>query len=220
MRALLPFAWSRLPAAVAPLRKAFYCADLFETRVRYVPCPSRPSCLLFTSQNGVRAYLAQDWVFEEVPAYCVGQETFALAKMKGLKAHFLGAPPALDLMETFPKDQALWLSGAHIAADLQVPRIPIYDRHIRSFVEAQALEVVQSNQIRNVFLTSGQLISWVQCKGLFFQGAAVLSERLAAIAKADLPMLEQLWIVPDFESGVRTLYASSFEEKGFDHERA
>ena len=208
MKAFLPFAWDRLPIALASMRKSFYCAEIFETVTLDVARPARPDFLLFTSQNAVRSYLALGWGFEGVVAHCVGAKTLAIAQSAGLRACLLGPPPAAAQMANVPDGQGLWLSGTEIAQPLPIARLPIYRRSLDYKMAEETVAILHSYKIRNMLVTSEQVAQWAGRTDLCIEGAAVLSSRLAAAANRHLPDLTQLWTVPDFESGVRTLYAS------------
>ena len=79
--------------------------------------------LIFTSENGVRAFVAAH-ARRDLPAWCVGAQTAAAARAAGIAAHEAGGDAAslLRLLRAErPAGPLLHLRGAHAAADLAEP---------------------------------------------------------------------------------------------------
>jgi len=77
--------------------------------------------LIFTSENGVRAFAAAPGARHGLPAYCVGDRTAATARDAGLVPHSAGGT-ADDLVALLlsqrPSGQLLHVHGAHVTGDL------------------------------------------------------------------------------------------------------
>jgi len=121
--ARLPQGWQ---AHIAPMQ------DMVDLEAK--PDFAKANALVFTSANAVRSF-ARRWAVRNLPAYCVGDATTAIAQELGLVAHSAGGDSAdlSAMLASLPPQNLLYLHGKNIRSRLSVPgqtiaALPIYNQ--------------------------------------------------------------------------------------------
>ncbi len=111
------------------------------------------SALAFTSGNGVTTF-ARRWARRDLPAYCVGDATAALARRLGFQAFSAkGNAAALRAMIAPLPGKVLHLHGAHLAAPVSPHHIAIYDQQAVD-LDAATLALLADGRIRHAVVFS------------------------------------------------------------------
>jgi uroporphyrinogen-III synthase len=170
--------------AVMPGRWQILLSPLMEVRHRNSPpLIETGETLIFTSRNGVAAFLAQG-VKTDTPVLCVGERTTAYAANHGLHATCAGRTAA-ELIATV-RDTSdtegqtyLHLRGAHVATDLETA-LSAAGRPTRSHVLYDQIALPLTADARDALVEGDTTVPIFSARSARLLGAALASHPLPA----------------------------------------